>query len=206
MATVHELTTLEIKSFSNAQVYQALERSVAAAGGRVVGVFAAEIGDLGRVFLLREFDDANLLSAARQKLVLSTDPLGCGQWLLGMTSQAYALFPFLAAPQSAAPGCWYEFRNYMLEQGKLAETIEAWQEAVPARHALSPLFGAFSALDGVQPGFLNVWAYDSLDERVRVRADAMSRGLWPPKGAAAALRWSQSTVCKAVALRPGAAM
>jgi hypothetical protein len=99
-------------------------------------------------------------------------------------------------------GRWYEFRSYSLRQGTLAETMAAWQEAVPARHALSPLVGAFTALDGPQPRFLNVWAYESLDERARVRAEAVQKGLWPPKGGPANLVKMESTVCAPVAFSP----
>ncbi len=198
MAVIHELTTLEIKGFSNASVYKALERSLPTSGGRLLGVFASDIGELGRVLLLREFDDANAVINARQKLLSSTDPLGCGEWLVSMASEAYSLFPFLTAPRPVSAGPWYEFRSYVLKQGCLPQTIEAWQNAVPARHRLSPLVGAFTALDGEQPRFLNIWAYQSLDERVRVRADAVAKGLWPPKGASASLARTASMVCTAL--------
>lgn len=200
--TLYELTTLEIKVFSNAKVYEALQRTLPEAGGTLVGAFATDIGELSRVLLLRSFDDANALAAARQRLLLQSDPLGCAEWLVSLASNAYALFPFLAPPQPAALGRWYEFRTYGLKQGLLAQTIAAWEEAVPARHALSPLVGAFTALDGEQPRFLNIWAYASLDERARVRADAVAQGLWPPKGGPASLTRMQSTVCAPLAWSP----
>lgn len=202
MSPVHELTTLEIKVFSNANVYKALEQALPAAGGQLVGAFATDIGELSRVLLLREFDDANALVAARQRLLLAADPLGCADWLVALNSQAYALFPFLAPPQAASLGRWYEFRTYGLKQGLLGQTIAAWQEAVPARHALSPLVGAFTALDGEQPRFLNIWAYQSLDERAKVRAEAVAKGLWPPRGGPASLTTMSSTVCAPVPFSP----
>lgn len=58
MPIVHELTTLEIKVFSNVNVYAALEKSLPAAGGRLLGAFAADIGELSRVLVLREFANA----------------------------------------------------------------------------------------------------------------------------------------------------
>ena len=199
---MYELTTLEIKVFSNAMVYEALQRTLPGAGGTLVGAFATDIGELSRVLLLRRFDDANALADARLKLLLQTDPLGCGEWLVGLSSAAFALFPFLPPPAPAALGRWYEFRTYGLRQGLLAQTLAAWEEAVPARHAMSPLVGAFTALDGMQPRFLNIWAYASLDDRARVRADAVARGLWPPKGGPASLATMQSTVCAPLPFSP----
>jgi hypothetical protein len=202
--TLHELTTLEIKVFSNAAVYAALEANLPAAGGKVVGVFATDIGELSKVLILREFNDANALTAARRQLLLSTNPLGCSDWLVSLKSESFALFPFLPAPPAAQPGLWYELRVYGLKQGLLAQTIDAWKDALPARHALSPLIGAFTALDGEQPRFLNIWSYTSVDERSRIRGEAVKQGVWPPKGGPASLTRMTSTMCSVVKLNlPG---
>jgi hypothetical protein len=195
MNMIYELTTLEIKVFSNANVYAALQAQLPEAGGELLGVFASDIGDLSRVLVLRAFDHAEAHAEARLRLLKQRNPLDCGEWLLELQSESYALFPFLPAPAPAKLGRWYEFRTYGLRQGTLAETIEAWREAVPARHALSPLVGAFTALDGVQPRFLNVWAYESLDERARLRGAAVQQGIWPPKGGPANLTSMKSMVC-----------
>ncbi|MDP4299196.1 NIPSNAP family protein [Leptothrix discophora] len=202
MSTLHEVTTLEIKVFSNAAVYAALEKALPEAGGRLIGAFASDIGELSRVLILREFDDANALVAARQKLLLSTDPLGCAESLVSLRSESYALFPFLPQPQPGAHGRWYEFRTYGLRQGLLGQTIGAWQDAVPARHAMSPLVGAFTALDGEQPRFLNIWAYESLEQRSQVRAEAVKQGVWPPKGGPASLTTMTSWVCAPTPFSP----
>ena len=199
---IHELTTLEIKVFSNAKVYAALQERLPSAGGTLVGAFATDIGDLSRVLLLREFADANAAADAKLKLLMDGDPLGCGDWLVSLKSESYALFPFLDAPKPGAHGKWYELRTYSLRHGKLAETIEAWKDALPARHAMSPCLGVFTALDGEQPRFLNIWAYSSVDERAKVRAEAVAQGLWPPKGGPANLTKMQSNLCAPLTFSP----
>jgi NIPSNAP len=198
----YELTTLEIKVFSNAKVYAALQEQLPAAGGTLVGAFASDIGELSRVMLLREFADADAAAGAKHALLMRSDPLGCGEWLVSLTSESFALFPFLAAPQAGAYGKWYELRTYSLRHGKLAETIDAWKEALPARHAMSPCLGVFTALDGEQPRFLNIWAYQSVDERARIRGEAVSRGVWPPKGGPANLTKMRSDLCAPLAFSP----
>jgi hypothetical protein len=199
---IYELTTLEIKVFSNAKVYGALQAHLPAAGGTLLGAFAADIGDLSRVMLLREFEDADAAARAKQALLLQPDPLGCAEWLVSLKSESHALFPFLDAPKPAVLGKWYELRTYHLRQGTLAETIEAWKQALPARHAMSPCAGVFTALDGEQPRFLNLWAYGSVDERAKVRADAVARGVWPPKGGPANLTKMHSDLCVALPFSP----
>jgi hypothetical protein len=205
MAKLHELTTLEIKVFSNAHVYGALQERLPAAGGKLLGAFAADIGELSRVLLLREFDSADALAESRLRMLTDANPIGCAEWLVGLRSEAYSLFPFLPpvpSGEGAALGKWYEFRTYSVRHGKLGETIEAWKDAVPARHALSPLVGAFTALDGEQPRFLNIWAYASLEDRSRIRGEAVAKGLWPPKGGPANLTKMTSTVCLPTAFSP----
>ena len=199
---IYELTTLEIKVFSNAKVYAALQEHLPAAGGTLLGAFASDIGDLSRVMLLREFADPNAATQAKHALLLQADPLGCGEQLVSLKSESHALFPFLDAPRPATLGKWYELRTYGLRHGKLGETIDAWQDALPARHALSPCVGVFSALDGEQPRFLNIWAYGSVDERAKIRADAVAQGLWPPKGGPANLTKMHSDLCVALPFSP----
>jgi len=202
MTAVHELLTLDIKVFSNPQVYAALEKNLSAAGARLVGAFASDIGELSQVLILREFEDANALAQARQNLLLDANPLGCGQFLTGMRSESYQLLPFLKGVQTGELGKWYEFRNYRYHQGLTAQTIAAWQQAVPARHQVSPLVGAFTALDGVQPRILNIWAYSSLQARIKARTDAVQQGIWPPKGGPASLVAMQSTICAPTPFSP----
>jgi hypothetical protein len=199
---IHELTTLQIKVFSNAKVYAALQERLPDAGGTLVGAFASDIGELSRVMLLRSFADANAAAEARQRLLLDSDPLGCGEQLVSLTSQSYALFPFLAPPKPGTYGKWYELRTYCLHHGKLAETIDAWKDALPARHAMSPCLGVFTALDGEQPRFLNIWSYQSVDERAKIRAEAVAQGVWPPKGGPANLTQMHSDLCVALPFSP----
>lgn len=199
---VYDLTTLEIKVFSNASVYAALQQHLPEAGGTLLGVFASDIGELSRVLVLRVFPDAAARAAAHQQLLLQKNPLGCAEWLVSLRSESYALFPFLEPVQPGKLGRWYEFRTYHVRQGAMAETVEAWKDAVPARTALSPMVGAFLPLDGEQPRFLNVWAYETLEERSRIRAEAVQTGVWPPKGGPANLTRMTSLVCAPVAFSP----
>lgn len=202
MPVVYELTTLEIKVFSNAQVYAALETNLPAAGGTLLGAFAADIGELSKLLLLRRFDSADAMVQARLRLLLDSNPLGVAEWLVGIQSESYALFPFLPEVQPGALGRWYEFRQYSIRQGVLVQTIAAWNDALPRRVALSPMVGAFAALDGAQPRFLNIWAYRSVDERATIRAEAVKQGVWPPAGGPANLTKMVSTLCVPLPFSP----
>jgi len=199
---IYELTELQIKVFSNAKVYEALQKALPAAGGRLVGAFATDIGVLSQVLLLREFDDANALCEARLGVLESADPFGCGEWLTSMQSSTYAAFPTLPPPATGGLGPWYELRTYGLVQGRLAGTYESWRSAIPARAELSPFVGAFAALDGPQPRFLNIWGYATLEERSRARAQAVEMKIWPPAGGPDSLTVMSSDICRALPFSP----
>ena len=55
-----------------------------------------------------------------------------------------------------------------------------WEKHLPARLALSPLIGVFTADVGGLNQWVHIWAYKSLDERVAVRKTAAEKGIWPP--------------------------
>src|SRR3546814_14351739 len=60
--------------------------------------------------------------------------------------------------------------------------------------SLSHLVGAMYALDGTTPRFLNIWPYASLNDRSRIRGEAVAQGIWPPKGGPANLTTMESTI------------
>jgi hypothetical protein len=88
----------------------------------------------------------------------------------------------------------YEMRVYGTKLASLQHTIDAWEKAVPERTKRSPLIGAMFTLDGAVPRFLNIWPYKSVDERSRIRAEAVKDGIWPPKGGPAHLTTMESTI------------
>ena len=60
--------------------------------------------------------------------------------------------------------------------------MELWKTAVPNRSKLSPLLAAMYSLGGRMPRFMHIWPYSSLDERQRIRGEAVRTGVWPPPG------------------------
>lgn len=202
MAAVFEWTTLEIRIASNPKVYAALEKSLPAAGGRLLGAFVADVGDLNRVMLLREFADGNALTEARRKLHLDGDALGCGEWLLGMHARSFALFPSMPAVLGGALGPCYEIRTYRVNQNMLPATLKAWNDRLPGRTALSPMVAGFTALDGDVPSIMHIWAYPDAATRAKTRADAIAKGIWPPLGGAECLATMNSMLCTPAPFSP----
>ena len=59
--------------------------------------------------------------------------------------------------------------------------LESWGAAIGERTKLSPLVGAFYSEVGVLNQYVHIWAYKDAAERSRIRAEAVAKGIWPPK-------------------------
>ena len=50
--------------------------------------------------------------------------------------------------------------------------------------------------------FVHIWAYESLEHRADVRAEAMSKGIWPPKGRKETLQTQTNKIVLAAPFSP----
>src|SRR6266704_918859 len=73
-----------------------------------------------------------------------------------------------------------EMRTYTLNPGTTAQFEERFGAALPARAKVSPLAAFWHTEVGPLNQVIHVWPYESLDERTRVRAEAMKAEGWPP--------------------------
>src|SRR5690606_41396491 len=75
----------------------------------------------------------------------------------------------------------YEIRTYTLRPGTMAEVLERWAEAYPAREQYSHLAGFFRTEIGPLNEVIHIWPYADLEERARIRAEAARDPAWPPR-------------------------
>jgi hypothetical protein len=199
----YELATLSTKIGAAPKAAPAIAAWAAdpAAKGTLLGVFASEIGALNQILVLRGFETAADLTAERARATGTANPFNCGEWLTGLSMDSYAPFPGLMPVMPGTFGPIYEVRSYIFKTGGLAPTMAAWAEQLPARLKLSPLVIAMHKLDG-PPGFTHIWPYPTLNDRMLIRADAVGRGIWPPKGGPDWLAEMKSTICLPTAVSP----
>ncbi len=74
----------------------------------------------------------------------------------------------------------YEVRTYSIAVGGLKPALEIWAEAYEHRKKYSELTAAFVTEIGPLNQFIHIWAYDSPDERMRIRKAAEADAHWPP--------------------------
>jgi hypothetical protein len=74
----------------------------------------------------------------------------------------------------------YEMRTYTLRPGTLAETERRFEAKYAARRELSPMSGLWHTTVGPLHQITQLWPYESLAERERLRAEAVRTKIWPP--------------------------
>ncbi|AUT71232.1 NIPSNAP family protein [Paraburkholderia hospita] len=179
----YELTTLSShilklpQVIKNAEAY--LHRSEIS--GHWLGAWTSENGPLGSLRMLRGFNDTHELARERERALHHSNPFGATTSDCRIEMESYAGFSFLPPVEPGSFGKYYEFRTYWLRPGGLEPTIEAWKAAMPERSKRSPLTVNMYALDGA-PRITHIWPWQSLDERIAIRAKSYADGVWPPKG------------------------
>jgi hypothetical protein len=204
----YELATLTLP-FGTAATAAAQVQAFASAAdaqGELLGCWFTDIGVLNQMIVLRGFDGLNALQAERERTQCSANPFGCGDICQSLEQHSYRGFPWMKpvrpSAESGISGPVYEIRTYGIRPGGVQPTIDLWAQHVPARETLSPCVVAMVALDGPLR-FTNIWAYPTLDARTSIRAEAVARGIWPPKGGPAHLTTAMvSTVAWPTAVSP----
>lgn len=184
MRELYELATLAFPLLSTPTVAKAARGwvSMPDAVGALLGCWRTEIGPLGRMLILRRFDDAGALQRERHRALSSANPFNAGGVITALQMESYMPFPFLPPARAAIHDAIHEFRTYKLKPGGLPPTLAGWEAAIaPAKDYTEHLMINMYALDG-PPRITHIWEFDSLAQRASLRTAAYSAGIWPPKG------------------------
>jgi hypothetical protein len=100
----------------------------------------------------------------------------------------YAVGDLPASALHEAHGPIYEMRLYTYQAGEIPAVIEHWSKHIAAREQYSPLIGALYSEFGKLNTWMHIWAYKSFEERLRIRAEARQKGVWPVPGGRTPLR------------------
>jgi hypothetical protein len=75
----------------------------------------------------------------------------------------------------------FEIRTYLMKPGSIPEVEKRFGEGLPARAKLSRLAGFWRSEVGTLNQIIHIWPYKDLNERERLRAEAIKSGIWPVK-------------------------
>jgi hypothetical protein len=150
------------------------------------GMFSTEIGPLNQIIHIWPYEDLAALERIRDEAASDPSrmwpPPGLREHLVAMHSEIIAPAPFMApweGPQRL--GNLYELRIYDLVPGSRGAVMEGWASRIEARRAYSPLAGCWlsTGVGGVANKLYHLWAYESFEERMRIREETIAKGVWP---------------------------
>jgi hypothetical protein len=142
-----------------------------------------EIGPLNEIVHIWGYRDLADRARVRAEAAKDTNwPPKIQEFIRAMKAEIVTPFSFLPDVTPGRVGPVFELRYYTLKPGKLPELAKGWEAAIPERVKLSPLVLAGGVEFGQANGFVHIWAYKSLDQRMQIREDARKKGVWPPPG------------------------
>jgi hypothetical protein len=193
-----ELITFTVRVRTVAEALVRIEAALKGpqVGGVLMGCWASEIGQLNQIAVLRGFADEQQRQAERERFLLDGGGFGANEFITDLRIENYSLFPFLEPLAAGQYGPFYEMRVYDLVSSGLQPTLDGWRKAIEARTAeqYSPVYAAFYATDGCLPRYLHIWPWKTLEQRLQVRTQAVTDGVWPPENSGPQLRDMRSTI------------
>jgi len=182
---IYEIRTYQIKPGSLGEVEK---RFGAAYESRkkyspLAAFLHTEIGPLNEIVHIWPYKDAADRARVRGEASKDTNwPPKIQEFIVKMNSEVLVPFPFLPEILPGKQGPVFELRYYNIKPGTLPDLMKRWEPAIPARVKLSPLVTAGNVDFGEANGFIHIWGYESMDQRMAVRAKARETGVWPPPG------------------------
>lgn len=189
---IYEFRTYDIKPRMLGEYQGIVDKALA--GGRanyspLFGYWYTEFGPLNQALHVWPYKDLAERTEVRAKVgSLGYWPPPSGPTLAAQSSEIYMPAPFNDEKVTGALGPVYELRTYTYATGDIPKVIDAWSKAIGERRKHSTFIGAWYTEFGALNKWAHMWAYKSLDERGRIRADMVARKLWPPPGGPTPLR------------------
>jgi hypothetical protein len=154
-----------------------------------------EIGPLNEIVHIWGYRDLAERARIRAEAVKDPNwPPKIGEFIRAMKSEIVTPFSFLPDVTPGRVGPVFELRYYTLKPGMLPELRKAWEAAIAERLKMSPLVLAGGVEFGQANGLVHIWAYKSLDQRMQIREDARTKGVWPPPGGAERLLTQETKI------------
>jgi len=142
-----------------------------------------EIGPLNQVIHVWPYESVEERNSIREEAGKNPNwpPKNDPDMYVNMNSEIFIPAPFMRSlGGDQALGALYEMRSYTYKVGSINKVIDIWADAVPAREEFSPLVAAMHTDTGGLNKWVHIWAYDNLDQRKNVRAEASKTATWPP--------------------------
>jgi hypothetical protein len=155
--------------------------------------WTTDVGPLNQIIHVWCYEDSATRDKIRaQSTKLEGWPPEIHEFVVDQETKIMIPAPFSPPLEPRQLGGIYEIRTYIYKPRSIPHVIESWSAAIGERTKLSPLVGAFYSEVGVLNQYVHIWAYKDAGERQRIRAEAVAKGIWPPKSKVADILVKQS--------------
>jgi hypothetical protein len=192
-----EMRTYTLKPGSQATV---IERFGKALPNRtklspLAAFWATDVGPLNQIIHVWTYADSAERDRIRAEATkLEGWPPAISDFIVDMETKIMLPAPYSPPLTPRELGGIYEIRTYIYKPRSMPHVFESWAAAIDARVKLSPLVGAWHTEVGTLNQYVHVWAYKDAAERQRIRAEAIAKGIWPPKSKVADILLKQENV------------
>jgi hypothetical protein len=144
--------------------------------------WTTDVGPLNQIIHVWCYEDTATRDKIRaQSTKLEGWPPNIHEFVVEQETKIMIPAPFSPPLEPRQLGGCYEIRTYTYKPRSIPHVLEAWGAAIGERTKLSPLVGAFYSEIGALNQYVHIWAYKDAAERQRIRAEAVAKGIWPPK-------------------------
>jgi NIPSNAP len=162
-----------------------------------------EVGPLNEIIHVWGYNDLAERAKIRGEAAKDPNwPPKIQEFIRKMRSEIVNAFDFVPKPTPGRMGPVFEIRYYTLKAGALPPTAEGWKSKIAERIKLSPVVLAGGVEFGKANGFVHIWAYPSMDQRMQIRDEARKKGVWPPGGGGDRLISQQNKIVLPSAFSP----
>ena len=179
-----EMRTYTLKPGSQATVVERFGKAlpVRTKLSPLAAFWMTDVGPLNQIIHVWCYED----SATRDKIRAQSQkiegwPPDIHEFVVDQETKIMIPAPFSPPLEPRQLGTCYEIRTYIYKPRSIPHVLESWGAAIGERTKLSPLVGAFYSEVGVLNQYVHIWAYKDAAERSRIRAEAVAKGIWPPK-------------------------
>ena len=181
---IYEFRTYDLKPRTLGQYDATLKKSLSAGRlehSRLFGYWYSEFGLLNQALHIWPYDDLQQRTEVREEVNgIDFWPPATADLLTAQNTEIYLPAPFTDEAITGDHGPYYELRTYTYATGDTPKVIDAWSKAIQERRKHSAFIGAWFSELGDLNKWAHMWAYQSLDERIKVRSDMIARKIWPP--------------------------
>ena len=169
----------------------------------IAAFWYTEIGPLNEVIHVWPYESLDERARIRAEAAKDPNwPPKISDFLLEQRSEIFVPFPFTPVFEPGNFGPVFEWRDYIVKPGMMADIIDRWGKVIDTRTARSSVTMVMYTDLGSLNRMVHIWPDKDLEHRREVREKASADGIWPPAGGAGTLHTQDNKILYAAPFSP----